>query len=134
MQDMTVQHPLTRFRSNELDIISFTWRNADRILRQLRRFGDGMSICGDDLERQSMQMHGVDKLPDTDQTQADALAFLHSDRLWPSDSSSVPVASERDFRHVPNGYLLVAPMPLTRSLDHYSPRSQETRGTTRAPS
>ena len=62
MQDVTVQHPLTCFCGNELDVIPFARRNADCVLGQLHGFWDGMPIGRNNLERHAMQMNEVDKL------------------------------------------------------------------------
>ena len=69
MQNMTVQHPLTRFGCNKFNIIAFAGRDTNRILGQLRRFRDGMSVRCHDLERHAMQVHGMNELTDANQTQ-----------------------------------------------------------------
>ncbi len=74
-----MQHPHACLGGDELNVVALTWRDADRVLRQLRGLGDGMPIRRDNLERHTVQVHGVDELADPDEAQADAVAFLHGD-------------------------------------------------------
>jgi len=83
MQDVTMQHPLTSFCGDELDIIAFAGRDTDCVLGQLRSFRHRMPIGGDNFEGHPMQMHWMDELSDRDQPQPNQITFLNSDRPSP---------------------------------------------------
>src|SRR3990170_3583066 len=87
--DVAVEDPLARLGRREGDVVALAGGDLDHVVAVLRRLGHRVPVLGDDAEVGAVQVHRVLELAGADETEEDAVAALHLDRLGRGEALAV---------------------------------------------